>query len=62
MVGATPPPSAPSPARALQADLSAALAPRQAAPWSERATLTFIAAVCGGFWLAAGLGLHALMG
>lgn len=45
----------PSPAKALQEALSAALSePQPAGKWSPRATLLFIVTVCGGFWLAVG--------
>lgn len=40
--------------RRIQARLSRSVAAGARKPWSPRATLLFILAVCGGFWLALG--------
>jgi len=49
--------AASSPARALQQYLAHSLESGEPQRWSRRATLAFIMATCGGFWLLVGLGI-----
>jgi hypothetical protein len=48
------------PANQLKRQLARAY-PTKADKWSPRRTLGFIALTCGGFWLAVGLGVRALV-
>jgi len=61
---------APSPAKALQESLSAALAADEALEaqpgphrkWSRRATMLFVLTTCGGFWLAVAVAVGLQLG
>jgi hypothetical protein len=54
-------PFRPSPARALQSELSERFEGDSRGRWSKRATLLFILVTCGGFWIVAAAATAALI-